>query len=68
CEIWLDGLRRASCADSVRDPVAVPLPPGELRGEVSFVLVRQGKADVARTERFEAGQARVIESPFAADE
>ena len=68
CEIWLDGLRRASCADSVRDPVAVPLPPGELRGEVTFVLVRQGKPDVARTERFEAGQARVIESPFAVDE
>ena len=68
CEIWLDGLRRASCADSVRDPVAVPLPPGELRGEVTFVLVRQGKPDVACTERFEAGQARVIESPFTADE
>ena len=68
CEIWLDGLRRASCADSVRDPVAVPLPQGALRSDVSFLLVRPGKEDVVRTERFEAGQAREIRVSFAATE
>lgn len=68
CEIWLDGTRRASCLDSVRDPVAVPLPRGALRSDVTFLLVRPGKEDLARTERFEAGQLREIRVRFAAED
>ncbi|MDR0965070.1 MAG: protein kinase [Myxococcales bacterium] len=64
CDIWLGGIRRASCAESLRDPVAVPMPNGELRGEVSFLLVRPGHEDVLRTERFEAGQERKIHVSF----
>ena len=60
CDIWLEGIRRSSCEASVRDPVAVPLPEDALRGEVTFVLVRPGKADVTRTEKFEAGQAKIV--------
>lgn len=60
CDIWLDGIRRSSCEASVRDPVAVPLPEDALRGKVTFVLVRPGKADVTRTEKFEAGQAKIV--------
>ena len=60
CDIWLGGIRRSGCEESVRDPVAVPLPEDALRGDVTFVLVRPGRADVTRTERFEAGQAKVV--------
>ena len=60
CDIWLGGIRRSGCEESVRDPVAVPLPEDALRGDVTFVLVRPGKPDVTRTEKFEAGQRKVV--------
>ena len=60
CEIWLNGIRRASCAESIHDPVAVPLPQGVLKGPVSFLLVRPGLNDLTVTETFEAGRRKIL--------
>lgn len=60
CEIWLKGLRLASCMGSVERPVHIPMGKGMLRSQVPVRIVRPGMADLTVEDKFEAGKLMTL--------
>jgi hypothetical protein len=59
--IMIAGVFRGTAGESEKDPIAVPLPEGALKGPLSVRLFRAGFRDDVRTLTVTAGQVTPVQ-------